>query len=488
MRIRGSISVFISLLLVSVLTLSSAICESIRFRGAKISAVCSLDAAVESSLAKYDKKLLEEFDILGVYFKGINNAEGSISDDINKNIISPESVFLKKDTDFWKLKLNNISFNEYGLLTDNDGAFFIQQAVLYAKESIPETAVKWLSDYYGNNEAPEEIEDYFEAEEKRTDELIEDYSQNAEDEEATYEYSGELIELEQSPVDVVKEIKNNGILSLVLPSDKELSTKSAELSSCVSKRSLKTGIGGAIETEQITDKAFFIEYLFKKLSDFLSPDEEENQLNYMLEYCIGGKESDAENLKYVVNRLLLIKEAVNFAYLLGDATKNSQALAVAVGLVAASGIQPLVELVKYAILLAWAYAESILDVKNLLCGGSSAIVKTAENWKLGIENIANIGNCLSEPVKENNGLDYSAYLRILLMFVPLKDLSLRAMDIIEMQMRYLYKTDAYCLDNLVATVDVTAKFYSTPLFMKFGFMKKYYYKSEFEVNSRLTYL
>ena len=99
-----------------------------------------------------------------------------------------------------------------------------------------------------------------------------------------------------------------------------------------------------------------------------------------------------------------------------DSNRKNQALAVAAGLVGPTGIQPLVEAVKYAILLAWAYAESILDVRNLLSGGSVALVKTAENWKLGIENLANIASAGNGPVKEKYGWDYTTYLKLLLMF------------------------------------------------------------------------
>lgn len=490
MRIKGSITVFISFLMISILAFSSAICESIRFRGAKIGGICATDAAVESAISRYDIKLLEEFGIFGSYYEDKEEFLNQIAGDIEKNLYPEKEFFLLKDSDFWKLTADEISAKEYCLLTDNMGDAFYEQAVLYAKNNIATDVLELLIDYANNNEDPDSIETYFENEEQETDELIEQYEKEAEisDSEETYKYEGEIIEVEESPVDVVKQIRQSGILSLVIPGNEDISGNYVDLTACVSGRNLNSGTGKDTEDTQITEKAMYVQYLGSMLSDFNSSESLTKGLNYQLEYCIGGMNTDQANFKYVVNRLLLIKEATNFAYLMTDSAKKNQALAVAVGLVGATGISPLVEVVKYAILLAWAYAESILDVRNLLQGGSSSLVKTAENWRLGIENIGSIASIGTEPVQEKYGLNYNSYLKLLMMFQSKEELVMRGMDVIEMKMQQIYDNKDYCMDRLVASVEVTVYYSTDPVFLKFRMMKSYNYNSDFDVTTKYAYI
>lgn len=490
MRLKGSITIFISLLMTCILAFSSAICESIRYRGARISAVCANDAAVESVVSKYDVKLFEEFGILAAYYETSEDLTASVEKDIER-ILYPEKEFLLlRNTDFWKLSVEKVEAEEYSLLTDAKGAEFFKQAVLYAKNNIGANLVELLVDYANNNDNPDKVEEYFETEEQEADKRIQEYEKEAETDELEkdYEYSGEIIEVEESPVDTVKQIKQSGILALVIPENQNISSNFVDITACVSQRSLNVGTGDIAEESSMTDKAMYIEYLSEMFADFNDKLSTSEGFNYQLEYCIAGKETDEANMKFVVNRLLLIREAANFTYLMNDSNKKSQALAVAAGLVGASGIQPLVEAVKYAILLAWAYAESIMDIRNLLSGGSTALVKTADNWKLGIENLAGITSAGSGPVQEKYGLDYTSYLKLLLMFQTKEELVMRGMDLVELKMRQIYDTPEYKLDCLLAQIGMKVYYRSEPVFLKFGFMKPFGYSSIFDVTTKYTYI
>lgn len=490
MKLKGSITIFISFLMTGILAFSSAICENIRFRGARISAVCASDAAIESAVAKYDTKLFEEFGILGSYYESTEDLINFVTADIEKNLHPEQEFLLLKNTDFWKLSIEKVVAEEYSLMTDYGGEEYFKQAVLYVKNNIGTELVEMLIDYASNNKDPDIVQEYFETEEQEAEKRIQEYERQAENEELEkdYEYSGEIIEVDESPVDTVKQIKQRGILSLVIPENQTISGNFVDTTACVSQRSLRVGSDKTFNESDLADKAMFVEYLTEMFADFTGKLNASEGFNYQLEYCIGGKETDEANMKFVVNRLLLIREAANFTYLMTDSYKNSQALAVAAGLVGATGIQPLVEAVKYAILLAWAYAESILDVKNLLSGGSLALVKTGENWKLGIGNLANIASVGNGPVQEKYGLDYTTYLKLLLMFQTKEELVMRSMDLIELKMRQIYDTTEYKLDCLLASVSMRVFYRSKPIFLKFRFMKSYGYSSDFDVTTKYTYI
>ena len=106
-----------------------------------------------------------------------------------------------------------------------------------------------------------------------------------------------------------------------------------------------------------------------------------------MEYLIGGKTSDVANLKVVVRRLLLIREGINLAYLETDVQKSQEALTLALGVTSAVGNPELAEPVKHAILAAWAYAESVSDVRILLDGGHVSLIKTEAQWRTSLEHL-----------------------------------------------------------------------------------------------------
>ena len=47
-------------------------------------------------------------------------------------------------------------------------------------------------------------------------------------------------------------------------------------------------------------------------------------LSYQLEYAVAGKDTDMENLKSVVMRLLAVREAANLTFLLSDPSSQAQ--------------------------------------------------------------------------------------------------------------------------------------------------------------------
>ena len=75
-----------------------------------------------------------------------------------------------------------------------------------------------------------------------------------------------------------------------------------------------------------------------------------------------------DNLRSVANRICAVREAANAIYLLSDEEKQTQirlAAELVCTLVALPELTPLLE---GAILLGWAFAESIYDVRSLLAG------------------------------------------------------------------------------------------------------------------------
>ena len=153
-------------------------------------------------------------------------------------------------------------------------------------------------------------------------------------------------------------------------------------------------------------------------------------MDYEMEYLIGGKNADQENLKAVVNRLLLMREGANLLYLETDSTKSQEAMSVALALTSVVANPELAEPVKHAILAAWAYAESISDVRILLNGGKVSLVKNDTQWHTDLKHLGDALNT-SEKNTEQEGLSYDGYLQLLLWTTSEEKIRQRSMNLIE---------------------------------------------------------
>lgn len=160
-------------------------------------------------------------------------------------------------------------------------------------------------------------------------------------------------------------------------------------------------------------------------------------------------------------------------YILSDSAKVAEAQAMAAALAAVTLMPALMEPVKYTILFAWAYVESLQDVKILLSGGRVPVVKTAADWKTGINCIKNVRGSLSED-SGGNGLNYKEYLQIMLFLQDAGSRTQRAMDIMEMDIRRTpgnarFRLDG-CFDAYQARLCVTSRFgYSYEMTRRYGF-------------------
>ena len=162
-----------------------------------------------------------------------------------------------------------------------------------------------------------------------------------------------------------------------------------------------------------------------------------------------------------------MREGANFAYAMGNASMREAALALAVLLVGAIPIPGLVTATKAALLLAWAYGESLIDVRILLAGGKVPLLKDESSWRLSLENLAHLTQVLEEAGSgTGKGLAYKDYLRLLLAVGDKKEYPMRALDMIEGQMRKRAATAEFQADYCIAGIRAEAQFYIKPVFLR----------------------
>ncbi len=112
-------------------------------------------------------------------------------------------------------------------------------------------------------------------------------------------------------------------------------------------------------------------------------------------------------------------------------------------------------------------------MKTLLSGGRVPVMKTAADWKTGINSIKNVRGSLSDD-SGGSGLNYKEYLQIMLFLQGSTDRTYRAMDIMEMDIRTTpgngrFRMDG-CFDTYQADLSISSGFgYSYEMTRRYGF-------------------
>ena len=83
MRLRGSVTLFLALILTSCCALICALLESARTAGVRCYAALALDAATDSLFSRYDGSLWEQYRILAYRYPGDARCTALLSETVN---------------------------------------------------------------------------------------------------------------------------------------------------------------------------------------------------------------------------------------------------------------------------------------------------------------------------------------------------------------------------------------------------------------------
>lgn len=192
--------------------------------------------------------------------------------------------------------------------------------------------------------------------------------------------------------------------------------------------------------------------------------EQEHVLSYEAEYVLCGKLTDQKNLEETVEQMVVLRTGMNLIYLLSDTESCSQAQTVAMGIVGFTGMMGLVRVVQLLALAAWAYAEALLDVRNLVNGGSVAFLKKKADWKTGIFELGNLGEIANSVTKDAGGLSYRDYLHVLMIKENQSRKLYRMMDLIQVNLCQ-NGWDGFRMDQCIYALQMKTDFSADVLFL-----------------------
>ena len=473
-KVKGSLTIFFSLVMVSVMTLIFTMAECIRLYELHDFASEYTDMAVESAFSEYNPFLWKNYRILALDL-------GYGSDSVGTSILEQKIMdYCRYNSNidygfnYARLMPNQCVTNSYCLLTDKSGQGVVMLGTKAAKDGMATQIIDTVQNNINDVNAIEKVSVVEKAKNGKDalddakTKLNNDKQAAADDDDPNtnpedYPSPGEV---EDNPLDafgVVKEAISNGILSTVIEAD-TIPDNRIDINNLPSHRSLIEGTNEMIATDSIANKALFIDYLLTTYS-YYGMDKQHGGMSYELEYLISGKETDAQCLAAVVEELLLIRESANYATILLNPSLLAQAAAIAEVLAGFTMNPVIIEAVKYAIVAAWAYIESTLDIRLLLSGGKVALVKGLDEWTSDVWHLSSFLNVNSKAKESSLGIGYKEYLIGFLAAKSIDTLGIRACDVMETA---LHSTDDYkntrC-DNLVYAADIEMGFYGNEMFL-----------------------
>lgn len=440
---KGNITVFLSLLLISLLILGLTAVEITHAYMGRAKVAEASKGATESIKADYVAELFEDYHLLLLDKTYGGAGEGEIEEQISEYLehtlgsdFNVQDVRLGKTTD----------------VLDNDCEVLKREITEYMKLRTELDGAERIINIISDNEDPTRD--------------VSDSVKNGSNEESD---SNKMST--GDPRGAVRNATIGGVLSVVVPDDTLPSNVQIDTSLFPSKgrteeddvreidtnfndidrieETLKTSTSDCVTT--LAEGYYGIAYAIDTFANYTS-EEKNGVFELETEYLIAGKDNDYDNLKAVVNRLIMHRIGFNMAFLLNDSKRLAQIKPVAVFI----SLLPFVTygMAKYFLVACWSYAETLVEVKSLLAGNSISYVKKSETWQTDFKKLGNLKNVENINYEGRDSLDYEDFLMIFLA-EKYKDIYWRMCDVMQLNVRrsqpdFLMKNCIYSFETQIS--------------------------------------
>ncbi len=491
----GSITVFLTLIFVIFLSLITAFIENVRVISSEGYVTVAADSGIETAFGNYNKELYDNYKLFGYggyNGMGIADFEEELDEILGINTAYKPEKSILKYSDLYKIRDVKCDVTDFGTLTQD---YIFERQIT---DSITTGMAEGLLNTFKG---------------KSTDEVKEDeYTSDSYDKASAYENGeydtieddeGNVIsskpsdkEMEDSlkeddaggnPLKFIHKLINNGLLSLVCDVDKVSEDKVVkreldygdylaeeagmkEQSTGGFLRSLlKKDFGEMPSTDGLTGGSTKLKYLCYANQVFSSyTDKDFHTVHYGLEYLASGKSTEKDNLASVVKKLLVVRTALNLAYLVTSPRFEKKSFATAMALVGFTGIAPVIEGVKYTILTVLAFEEACVDVTALLDHRKVPMIKTDANFKMKYHEICMVSRHFFEKKAKqykkadknvfSADISYDQYLCMLMLLVPQEKLKARMLDIIQYDLRKRFN-QSFEIDDCICNVNCDVSYH-----------------------------
>lgn len=431
---KGEVTAYLSLIFILLISFVGGIMEAASVQMAKNYRRADMNRAIESVFAEYQKELLEEY---GIFALEGSYESGSYSEDTIKNRL-----------DFYGAQGIRQSVSRIEFLTDHGAEAFCGQVEAYMKHKY---GLNLLQDKIG-------MTDVWKQQEEQAKDCEKDEIKQQKELSGLLQENEGWLPAEENPIEHVEQLKKSSLLDLIMPKDKPVSQKTIDLGDTLSFRELNCGYGdfSDVAEEGGTLTSLILgEYLLEQFSNGAG-EPGAGALDYQLEYILAGKDSDRDNLEAVAGKLMMLRFVPNYLHLQGSSTKKAEAEALALTLCSLLAVPAITEAAAQVILLAWAYGECLMDMRSLLKGNKVPLVKTDDSWQLSLSGLMKLGQegDLNDGKDTQGGLPYKEYLRILLFLEKKETAAMRALDLIEQNLRTEHGLVFFKADQCISKIEV----------------------------------
>ena len=463
--LNGSITIFLALCLTLMISVILTTVESSRRLAISAYLEGITAMAMDSVFGDYCKQLWEEYQVFSVVTNEIE-FENSL-----ESYITPNS-----NNGFLQAVLDDVSVNELCNFTDNDGEYFIEQVLTAMKYQ----EISYIADYIladsNIDYDPSELDDLADSDIEPDDfteldfgslyDMVSDANETLVDE----DYEAEVDLSDTFSLDSLKSIMHifdSTLIYYLVESPYDVSHEkiiTKGLPSAYMEKNVSVG------TQKYTplDKFLLCEYITNHFSSYTTT-VKEFAPDYQLEYIISGYDNDEDNLIECSRMLILLRFGFNVAHILTDKDKMNTLASIAETTAAIPALPIIIETI---LICLWSIAESVIDVRDLLAGKKVALIKTAADWTLSIENLLDFDYYTESNNSGENGLSYNNYLEMLLYKNNSHILAARTLDLIQLD----YSTtinDTFTIMNCVIGASCDFSYTSN---VGFTITHNYYYQ------------
>jgi len=483
---KGSITPFCAMSLMIIASLLFALLESARIYGLDCYAGMKVETGIDSVCGEYQPFLWKQYGLLfldgayGAEYFSMNYVTERLEHYLKENCDTSGWVQEKFGLDLFRLAPEEVQLKGYSLATDAEGDIFLKYVAEREKERLPIGVAEDLYEQYKKGQDLEKqyggVEESIRKAQQVLSEVELEWLQKQEElgEADAAEYAKPDTSVLESALKSARQVQSSGTLNMVFSDLTEISLTSIPQSANLQARKKLEGNLCLSESVSWYEKLLVLNYVEETFSSYTNV-KKDHFLNYEVEYVICGKSTDWENLDGALNRILAIREAANVAYLLQDKEKMALAegLAGLVGLMA--GENPgVVKVIQAGIIGAWAYMESVLDVRELVAGGCIPLIKQEEEWTTEITNLFVVFNKDARAKACAYGLSYEEYLKQILFVQANSRLAYRMMEVMEIGMRQVADYENCRMNQMIVAVRYGVKFQGRPLFSSLVSIGKVY--------------
>lgn len=507
---KASITVFMTLIFLIILSLMFAAIETLRFQS---SAGYMRTAAENSAVTVYGNYVSELYTDYHLFayggFDGTDDTDLSIElkDCLLKNLkFSPDNS-TKKYSSFYQFKNADAQVTECAPVSDPDN--FYRQMRRYASGAGLKNTLEILKNAGSRDSDDEKLrtaeithagrEALQEERTRQENEKKESSESGTGDKKAENNRSSDE---KGNPIKTFNKIMKNGILSLVCNpeslSDEKIvededsdrvagnkeddilsdyrNTGKSENDDIESGREIDhgfNGMDGILESSKklnmlsdvTLDRAAYIIWNHDMMANYLNKDSEKKKAQ--TEYVISGKNTEKDCVLSVMYRILLMRMGVNLTCVASDPEITARASATAGTVATAAGLPFLEEAVKALILAIYATEESVVDTRAVFEGRSIPIVKKKSDLKLSYTDIftfsgnkakekASLYKKADESCIAAGSLTYRDFLDMMLISADKEKVSFRSCMIVQQDLREKYNS-SFNIDETTAsfTAEIT---------------------------------